>query len=62
MKAAWVSVEFGILLAFFPGETYSWYWGALDRYFQIPWADIRDGWRMVNKEMVAGSGIRYRLA
>ena len=62
MKAEWVGLEFGILMAFYPGQTYSWYWERLDPWFQIPWEDIRDGWRMVCKEMVEGSGVRYRLA
>lgn len=62
MKAAWVAEAFQLDLMFFPGATYAESWYRIDPRMVIPWDDISVGWRMVEKSMLDGSGIRYRLA
>ena len=61
-KAEIVAEEFQLALLLRPERSYAEYWADLDPFYQLPWADVKDGWQMVEKSMVPGSGVRYTLA
>ena len=61
-KVDLVAEAFQLDLAFYPGASYAESWLRIDPHMVIPWDDISVGWRMVEKSMLDGSGIRYRLA